>query len=287
MKHGTLIATVVVTVLLTIFFATSLQVQRRPTVMKVLSYNGIDRTYWEHVPISYDGSQPVPLVIMPHGAGGNGELADRASGWSILAEAHGFIAVFPNGGPWWNAYDWVNPRDDVGFLMALIDKLKTDYLIDETRVYLTGHSNGASMVISLTFKHTDVLAAIAAASGPWMTGDRMYDIDPYAVPQPKAPIPVYVWRGEIESWPSSQEDELQKQYWIEWNHVNKTPKIVTEGAYTTEIYAGGDAEVRFTEIKNRGHNTYDLGTARKIWNDFFSRLSRDTIHDRQRGQVWS
>jgi len=112
-----------------------------------------------------------------------------------------------------------------------------------------------------------------------MTGDRMYDIDPYAVPQPKAPIPIYIWRGEIESWPSSQEDELQKQYWIDWNHVNKTPKIVTERAYTTEIYTGGDAEVRFTEIKNRGHNTYDLGTARKIWNDFFSRLSRDTIHN--------
>jgi len=251
--------------------------------MKVLSYKGTDRTYWEHVPLNYDGSEPVPLVIMLHGAGGNGELADRASGWSVLAEAHGFIAVFPDGGPWWNAYDWVDPRDDDGFLMALIDKLKDDYFIDETRVYMTGHSNGGGMTISFAFRHTDVLAAIAPASGPWMESDRVYDMDPYAVPQPNAFIPVYIWRGEVESWPSRQEDELQKQYWIDWNHANENPEIVTEGAYTTEIFTGGDAEVRFTEIKNRGHDTYDLGTATKIWNDFFSRLSRETLDNRKQG----
>jgi len=72
--------------------------------------------------------------------------------------------------------------------MALIDKLKSDYVIGDSRVYMTGHSNGASMTITFAFKYTEVLAAIAPASEPWMTGDRTYDIDPYTVSQPTAPI---------------------------------------------------------------------------------------------------
>jgi len=62
---------------------------------------------------------------------------------------------------------------------------------------------------------------------------------------------------------------------VDWNRVSKTPRIVTEGIYRTEIYTGGAAEVRLTEIKYRGHDTYDCATKEKIWYDFFVRLSRE------------
>jgi polyhydroxybutyrate depolymerase len=158
----------------------------------------------------------------------------------------------------------------------MIGELKSDYSIDASRVYMTGYSIGASMTITFAFKFTDVLAAIAPVSSAWMTNDSMYDIDPYSVPQPKAPIPVYLWRGDQESWPSLEEDQSQMRYWIALNHANNTPTTVASGIYKTEIYAGGDAEARHTEIAGRGHATsYDHTTARMIWFDFFMRFSRE------------
>ena len=196
----------------------------------------------------------------------------------------------PEAGAWWNVFDWGGsstlpssgpgpqpiPRNDAGFLLAVIGELKSDYATDANRVYMTGWSIGASMTITCAFKFTDVLTAIAPVSSAWMTKDQMYDIDPYSVPQPKGPIPVYLWRGDQEVWPSLEEDHSQMQYWIALNHASNAPTTVVSGSYRTEIYAGGDAEVRRTEIAGRGHATsYDHTTAQMTWFDFFVRFSRE------------
>ena len=195
-------------------------------VRKDMMYGVWDRSYYLYVPSTYNNLHPVPLVIMLHGAGGNGPATETQTGWSALAESNNFIVVYPEAGGWWNAYDWEGaittpdfgggpkptPRDDAGFLLTLINKLKSDYAIDDSRVYMTGWSIGASMTITCAFKFTDVLAAIAPVSSAWMTKDQMYNIDPYSVPQPKVPIPVYMWRGDQEGWPSLEEEQSHIQY---------------------------------------------------------------------------
>jgi len=211
---------------------------------KTLFYGGVERIYCVHVPSSYDGSHEVSLVLALHPAGGNGYLFELQTRWMVLSEENGFIVVYPTGGVSysygfkWNVYNWVDSPDDVGFLMALINQLKSDYLIDSSRVYMTGHSSGASMTITFAFKYANVLAAIAPVSGRWMT---TLGIDPNNISQPNAPLPIYIWQEEMES--NEYEYQLQKQYWIDWNKVDKTPAYVTEGDYKTEIYTGGDAEV--------------------------------------------
>jgi len=261
-----------------------------PTVEEYLFYGGWERTYYVHVPLGYNGSTPVPLVIMLHGARGSGLEAEAQTGWSDLADSNDFIVAYPDGGPWWNVYDWsgtttlpssslsLSPiiRDDSGFLLAMIDELEGNYSIDSSRVYMTGFSIGASMAITFAFKSTDVLAAVAPVSSAWMTNDSMYGIDPHSVPQPEVPIPVYLWRGDQESWPSLEEDQSQVQYWVALNHANNLPSTVVSGIYRTEIYSGGNAEVRHTEIAGRGHSTsYDRATTQMIWLDFFVRFSRE------------
>jgi len=244
------------------------------TVIKTLSFGGETRSYWIYVPSGYNGSVPVPLVVMLHGAGGNGREADEMSGWSTVAEAEGFIAVFPDGGVW-NIYDWNGTgRDDVGFLMAVINKVEEDYVIDVSRIYLTGHSMGAGMTITFALQHADILAAIAPASGPWLVSNRSFNVDPSTVPRLNVFIPVNVWRGGNEEWPSEHENRLQIQYWVELNRDSTVPQVVTEGTYTTEIYTGGDAEVRYTEIKEGGHDSYRRGTTQKIWYEFFKNQTR-------------
>jgi len=287
---GMLTAAFIILLVLTVA-APYLRYNRNPNVKNHLFFGGWDRTYYVHVPLAYNGSHPVPLVIMLHGARGSGLAAEMQTGWSDLAESNDFIVAYPDGGTWWNVFDLGGPstlpfgfgagpepisRDDAGFLLAMIDELKSDYAIDASRVYMTGYSIGASMTITFAFKFTDVLAAIAPVSSAWMTNDSMYNIDPYSVPQPKAPIPVYLWRGDQESWPSLEEDQSQMHYWIALNHASNTSTTVVSGSYKTEIYVDGDAEVRHTEIAGRGHATsYDHTTAQMIWFDFFVRFSRE------------
>lgn len=251
--------------------------------LKILLYQGMIRTYWVYVPSSYDGSRQIPLVLGLHGAGENGYVFAVASGWTNLSEENGFILACPSGstpysaGFRWNIYNWTDPPDDVGFLMTLIGQLKSDYPIDSSRIYMTGYSNGASMTNTFAFKYADVLAAAAPVSGRWMTA---LGVDPYSISQPNASLPVYIWRGELETSQNGFEtrevqDQLQKQYWIDWNKLDKAATYVTAGIYKTEIYSGSQGEVRFTEVEGRSHNTYDPDTTAKIWKDFFTRFRRE------------
>ena len=53
---------------------------------------------------------------------------------------------------------------DLHFFDALLAKLKTDYPVDPTRVYATGHSNGGSFTYLLWRARPDVFAAVAPCS---------------------------------------------------------------------------------------------------------------------------
>lgn len=241
-----------------------------------MSYEGMNRTFCLYVPSLYNGSRKVPLVLALHPAGGNGYLFGLQSGWMSLAETNGFIVVFPDGGIWyslgyrWNVYNWTDSPNDAGFLMELINELESNYQIDDSRIYMTGHSSGAGMTTTFAFTNASVLAAIAPVSGRWITS---YGMNPYNMSQPNAHLPVYIWRGELED---EEYGSLQeKDYWIDWNKAGKNPTYENEGIYKTEIYTGGYAEVRFTEIFETVHTyTYDSQTASKIWYDFFMGFRR-------------
>ena len=62
---------------------------------------------------------------------------------------------------------------------------------------------------------------------------------------------------------------------MELNKDAKIPQVITEGLYITEIYTSGDAEVRYTEIKDGNHDSYMHGTTQKIWYEFFKNLRRN------------
>jgi polyhydroxybutyrate depolymerase len=59
--------------------------------------DGVEREYYVHAPESYDGSEPVPLVLALHGGGGNAEKMDKLTGFNDVADREGFIVVYPEG----------------------------------------------------------------------------------------------------------------------------------------------------------------------------------------------
>ena len=154
--------------------------ENKPVANQIDSFypGGIKRTYLLHVPSSYSGRNRTPLVIALHGYSGNALDFAKHTKLSVKSNDEDFIVVYPNGltippntnGPQaWNAggffEEWTGGADDVGFISQLIDLICQYYLIDTTRIYITGHSNGAMMAYRLGFELSDKIAAIAPHSG--------------------------------------------------------------------------------------------------------------------------
>ncbi len=156
--------------------------------------------YAVQVPKDYDGTKPVPMVLVLHGAGGGGEAYLKNAGWAKKADEAGFLAVAPDGLPagpdaepsfltnprLWNSGQLrpLSPRaaiDDKVFFTALLDDVAKRWKLDPDRVYLTGHSNGGGMTFRLGFEMSERFAALApVASGFWIVPRRS---------TPKRPLP--------------------------------------------------------------------------------------------------
>ncbi len=65
------------------------------------------------------------------------------------------------GQPW----DEIEERDDVGYLLAVIDDASARLPIDASRVYVGGMSNGATMAARLACEHAERFAAVPQVSG--------------------------------------------------------------------------------------------------------------------------
>ena len=61
-----------------------------------LTEDGLSDRWYEYVPESYDGSEPVPLVVGNHGGLMTGWGHAIYTSWTMVADREGFICVFPD-----------------------------------------------------------------------------------------------------------------------------------------------------------------------------------------------
>jgi polyhydroxybutyrate depolymerase len=147
----------------------------------LLTADGRDRTFTVYVPSTVSAqpvSTAVPLLIALHGGTGWGKQFELNSGFDGVAEANGFIVVYPDGigvGPdgtqlrTWNGGACCGPAvtqqvDDVAFIRLLIAQLESQYDIDPARVFATGHSNGGILAYRLACELSDQIVAIGVQS---------------------------------------------------------------------------------------------------------------------------
>src|SRR5262245_19492904 len=91
-----------------------------------ITIGGRTRTFLVHVPASYTGRFPVPLVLDLHGLTGTSGQQANLSGFREKSDEVGFIVVWPQGvSNSWNAYGCCGTAnsqniDDPGFLRAVV-----------------------------------------------------------------------------------------------------------------------------------------------------------------------
>jgi polyhydroxybutyrate depolymerase len=161
--------TLVVAVLLGGGFVDAARASASVDTSGALPFGGMDRTYVLHVPAGAE--PPRGLVINLHGGGENGGRQAAITNYNAVADQHGFAVVYPDGidGSWADGRGASVPDrqgvDDVGFLVALADRLTADFGIDRANVYATGLSAGAFMATRLACQRADVVSAIAPVAG--------------------------------------------------------------------------------------------------------------------------
>lgn len=134
------------------------------------------RAYKLYIPIGYAGaaSQPVPLIVMLHGCTQTPEDFAAGTRMNALADAHGFLVVYPaqaardNGSKCWNWFrvgDQLRERGEPSLIAGITRAVVSDYRIDEGRIFVAGLSAGAAMAVILGETYPDVFAAVGAHSG--------------------------------------------------------------------------------------------------------------------------
>lgn len=142
-----------------------------------LTVNGERRSYRLFVPAPAT-NEPRPLLLVLHGGLGNAAQVERSTAMNSVASAAGFMVAYPNGTGGrllrnqrtWNAGQCCGRAakeqvDDVAFIQAMLVAIDQQQALDATRVYATGHSNGAMLSYRLACELPGVFAAIVPVAG--------------------------------------------------------------------------------------------------------------------------
>jgi poly(3-hydroxybutyrate) depolymerase len=129
-----------------------------------------------HVPSSYDGHTPMPLVILLHGYTYSGDVMEYWLAFQPLAEQRGLLYCHPDGtiDRWgyrfWNGADsccdfWNTGVDDAGYLRGVIEEIARQFVVDRKRIYLIGYSSGGWMAYRMACESPDLIAGLASLNG--------------------------------------------------------------------------------------------------------------------------
>lgn len=216
------------------------------------------------------------LVVVLHGCTQTAQAFDAGSGWSALADHHGFALLYPEQKSANNAntcFSWFDPahttrgKGEAGSIRNMIERMAVDLNIDRDRIFVTGLSAGGAMANVMLAAYPEVFAAGAVIAGlPYGSARNVHEAfrsmfsgasrsahdwgalvreaSPHGGPWPR----VSIWHGEADATvvPSNAQ-EIVKQ----WSDVHALPVHATSqethGLHHLRQWRDGMGELRMEE----------------------------------------
>jgi len=224
------------------------------------------RTY---VPAGLKG--PAPLVVVLHGCTQDAAVYDHGSGWSSLADRHGFILLFPEqvraNNPmlcfnWFSGNDSQRGMGEAASIANMIAAMKAAHAIDSGRVFVTGLSAGGAMAAAMLATYPELFAAGAiiagvaygcasgvaeafdcmggrARSDAGELGRKVRRASPHKGPWPR----VQVWQGSADSTVAPSNADAIVLQWAHLHGLEPRPDRFDEVAgYPRQTWLGADGE---------------------------------------------
>lgn len=130
-------------------------------------------SYVLHIPGGVPPEDGWPWMINYHGASWNGLAHEQQTGMSTVADAYGFVVIYPDGegGRWDAGFCCASQphRDDVAWSRAVISDAATRTHLDKSRGYATGGSNGGMMAWRMACEANDIIRSAAVVAGALVT----------------------------------------------------------------------------------------------------------------------
>ncbi len=202
------------------------------TKEKIVS-GGKNRSFYLFVPEKLSAEKRAPLLVLLHGSGGNG--LSIVGKWKEMAEKEGIILAGPDSS---DSGLWATPADGPEFLRDVVEALKAKHPINARRVYLFGHSAGASYALYMSIFESQYFAAAAIHAG--MLPPQTYSYIDVA----RRKTPIAMWVGALDH------------------------EFAVVGARATrDAFNARGFKVQLTEIPNHGHTYYRLAPRinREAW----------------------
>ncbi len=149
-----------------------------------------------------------------------------AQAWKDLAIRESFIVAAPDS---LDPAAWQSKVDPPEFFKAVIGQVKALHPIDESRIYLFGHSGGAAYALFLAIMDSDIFAATAIHAGALQSNpEGLFD-------QADRKMPIAIWVGARD--PFFPVDAVEA---------------------TRKLYAANGYDIKVNLIPNHDHNYYAI-----------------------------
>jgi poly(hydroxyalkanoate) depolymerase family esterase len=225
-----------------------------------------------------------PLVVALHGCTQTAASYDRGTGWSQLADALGFVVLFPEqqtaNNPK-NCFSWFLPGDttrDSGEALSIrqmIAKAADEFDVDRSRIFVTGLSAGGAMTSVMLATYPEVFAGGAIIAGlPYGSaasvqeafeamfnecmpssralGDKVRGASTHRGPWPK----ISVWHGTADTIVRPSNGEHIIRQWLDVQKLPERPSCEDRtGRHSHRVWndANGDRRVEAFSIAGMAH----------------------------------
>ena len=197
-----------------------------------------------------------PLVVALHGCTQTAAVYDYGSGWSNLADKHGFAVLFPeqqrannanNCFNWFLASDTRRDQGEALSIGQMIECMIQDCGVDQSRIFVVGLSAGGAMTAAMLAAYPDVFAGGAIIAGlphgaatnvqeafEAMAGGRSRSAEEWcdmvrAASPHRGPWPrLSVWHGSGDAIVNPRNMESIVQQWTQVHRLSLLPRLEHE-----------------------------------------------------------